>query len=131
MNFIFHDGGRSGSKRPKQKQDCVVRAVAIVLSVDYDKVYESFSEMGRKCSRGTEKDLWQNYLSFCNKLEKISFPPIKGQPRMNLDRFCEEYKQGKFILQMAGHLTTVIDGTVHDDFKPREFGCVYAAWKLI
>ena len=41
-NFKENDGGRATSKRPKNKSDCVVRAVAIAFNRYYDEVYDEF-----------------------------------------------------------------------------------------
>lgn len=129
--FCLNDAGRANSIRPKQKNDCTIRAIALATGLMYDAIYDSFKDNGRKCSRGTVKNLWQDYLNSQPFFHKISFPPEKGQSRMNLDKFCQEYNQGTYIVQMAGHLSTVINGVVHDTFQPRQFGCIYAAWKRI
>lgn len=130
--FQLNDGGRSTSKRPKQKRDCVVRTIALASKLPYDLVYEDLAELGGVCGRSTLKMVWQDYLAEGSPVKsiKISFPPIPGQSRMNLNKFVQEYKTGRFIVQMAGHLTTVIDGMVYDDFKPIGEKCVYAAWRI-
>lgn len=130
MKYEFNDAGRSQSKRPKQKNDCVVRAIALASPLPYDTVYDLMWLMGRKSSHGTKKAAWQQYLNSNGYFQKISFPAVAGHARMNLDRFCREYS-GKYIVQMAGHLTTVFNGVVLDTFEPRANGCVYAVWKRI
>lgn len=130
--FQLNDGGRSTSKRPKQKRDCVVRTIALASKLPYDLVYEDLAELGGVCGRSTLKMVWQDYLAEGSLVKsiRINFPPTPGQPRMNLNKFVQEYKTGRFIVQMAGHLTTVIDGMVYDDFKPIGEKCVYAAWRI-
>jgi len=128
LNYQFNDGGRAISKRPKQKNDCVVRAVALVLDVPYDTVYDMFARLGRTCGRGTSKIVWQSYLDSNNRLKKISFPAQKGIKRMDLNNFHKVYCRGTYIVQCAGHLTVVKDGVILDSFVPRVNACVYAVW---
>jgi hypothetical protein len=130
IEYIYNDGGRSLSKRPKQKRDCVIRAISIVAYESYDKIYDELAFLGRKSGSGTKKEIWKELLNSKSfNFTKISFPAITGQARMNLANFCELYPQGRYVIQMAGHLTAVIDGIIMDDFKPIETKCVYCAWK--
>lgn len=128
MKFQQSDAGRAQSKRPKQKSDCVVRALALAFETDYDSMYDTMAELGRKSGRGTDKELWQRYLY--PRAEKKSFPAIAGKKRMNLKTFVEKNPNGSFVVQMAGHVTFVRDGVVMDDSPPREMGCVYASWQV-
>jgi hypothetical protein len=132
MKYQHDDGGRSTSRRPKQKQDCVVRAIAIVCgpAATYDWSYDFLADAGRKSGRSTPKKIWQMLLNNWSAFDKQSFPAVKGFPRMTLELFALENQIGRFIVQCAGHITTVIDGVVHDDFEPRHDACVYAVWKL-
>lgn len=126
MNFVADDGGRSASKRPKQRNDCVVRAIAIASERPYDEVYDELAAAGRQCGRGTAKNVWQVLLS--DRGERIAFPAVAGQARMKPAEFCRRFPSGRWVIQMAGHVAAVVDGVVHDDFQPRETACVYAAW---
>ena len=128
MKFKEYDAGRSTSFRPKQGRDCVVRVYAIMMDIPYDSAYETFAGLGRKSGCSTPKRMWQNLL--CDHaVVELRFPAVSGQKRMNLISFCNEYRLGTFLVQMAGHVTAVIDGVVHDVFEPRHNGCVYAAWR--
>lgn len=126
--YTFNDGGRSESKRPKQKNDCVVRAISIALGQGYDFTYNQLTTRGRLCSRSTPKKIWQPFLDLRRDMVKFSFPAKAGVPRVNLYDFCESFPDGRFVVQMAKHLTAVVDGVVQDDFEPRFNKCVYAAW---
>lgn len=129
IKFVESDGGRSKSKRPSQKMDCVVRAFAIVFDRDYDDVYDEIASAGRKSHRGTPKDIWKNWLN--GKGERISFPAIVGQQRMTTGEFCRRFSKGKFVVQCAKHVFAVVDGVAYDTSKPRIDSCVYAVWKTI
>lgn len=132
MSYPFNrnDGGRISSKRPKQKEDCTVRALAIAADLAYDKAYDLLKYGGRKSHQGFNFRAWVdgkiiNGYSFKWK----SFPAQKGERRMNPVTFCNQYKKGRFILRTAKHVFAVIDGVVHDTFKERNDRCVYAMWK--
>ncbi len=125
--FLYSDGGRSESRRPKQKNDCTVRAVAVALNEPYDTVYEWFKGEGRKCSKGFHIKDW---LAKDGRFEKIPFPAIKGQKRMNPSKFCGEFKRGKYICRTAKHVFAVIDGVVHDTWEQRPDRCIYTAWEV-
>ena len=129
LNYHFNDGGRGQSKRPKQINDCTVRALSIIIKdMSYDDIYDFLASKGRKCSSGfalpkyLNKQLWA---------KKISFQAIKGQPRMNPNTFSQEYPKGIFIIRTAKHVAVVIDGVLHDTFNMRQDRCIYTAWEII
>lgn len=129
--FQQHDGGRANSKRPKQRLDCVVRAVAIACKADYDDAYDRAAFHGRQSGRAMRKE---HAHAFMMSIDEITgrhvFPAVKGSPRMNIERFVEAYPSGRFILQCAGHYVACVDGTIYDDGRPRFDACVYSAWEV-
>ena len=89
--FKHNDGGKSKSQRPQQKNDCVVRAIAISCQIDYDDAFDFFKSKDRENNRGVCAKVWKPLLIkgvFDTKFEYISFPAQKGQSRMNIDSFC-------------------------------------------
>lgn len=139
--FIQHDGGRSTSRRPKQKNDCTVRALALVTGKPYDYIYDLVAADGRKCGRGFDIRRFftprrgDNFQALLNRLGLASvqwtaFQAIKGQRRMNPRAFAAQYPSGRFICKTAGHVYAVIDGTVYDTSPAREDRCIYGAWRI-
>lgn len=127
MRFTKNDAGRSASRRSKQRNDCVIRAIAIVFEQDYDEVYDLFAKLGRKSGRGVAKRVWQKRLNAI--ADRTPYPAVAGQPRMSLADFAAtDGREGRWVVQCAGHLVAVIDGVVHDDGRPRSTACVYAVW---
>lgn len=133
--FICSDGGRSESKRPKQSNDCTVRALALACDIDYDDAYDYLTEQGRKCSKGfflnkhLDKLAKTNIPIFGYKLSTISFPAIKNRERMFVAAFPIFYPKGRYIIRQAKHMAAVIEGFVKDvNFNSRR--CVYKAWKF-
>ena len=105
--FSFNDGGRQSSKRPRQKNDCTVRAIAIACSIPYDSAYDLLKANGRR--------------------ERTAFPAIKGYLRMYPGDFCKLFPRGRWIIKTAKHVSAVVDGTIHDTFRPDPFRCAYGA----
>lgn len=133
------DGGRSKSKRPKQKSDCTVTALAIATVTAYDEVYDYLAECGRKCTRGfdivklMEEHIKNDTVLFGHKIIKHSFPAEKGKPRMNVGMFYMTFTEGRFITRQAKHVMAVINGYVHDSYWNRNsvWRCVYTAFEFI
>ena len=48
---------------------------------------------------------------------------------MNGQRFCEAYKKGRYILNMAGHWSCCVDGVIYDTWDCSD-KCVYTAYKI-
>lgn len=129
--FIIHDGGRSSSKRPRQKNDCVVRAVALATSLPYDTVYDLMAEGGRKSSQGFHLREWlatQNNVVNSYRFVWEPYPACKGLRRMNPVDFADEHPRGTFICKTAGHVYAVINGVAHDLEPTYDESCIYGAW---
>ena len=129
IKFIYSDAGRSTSKRSKQRNDCVIRSIALAFNQSYDDIYDRMKEMGRECGRGTQKVIWQEWLN--TQTKKISFPAIKGQPRMFLKKLINEYNCGIYLIHTAKHLTVCKNGIIYDTSYPDENKCVYNIWLII
>lgn len=130
--FEKTDGGKAGSRRPKQTNDCTVRALALATELGYDAAYDLMAEAGRKCSRRFHfKKLANTGKANGYQFRWHSFPAIKGQSRMNLATFCESHPQGRWVVRVAKHVAAVIDGVYYDSFAERPDRCVYGAWEVI
>lgn len=129
MTFIEDDGGRSQSKRPKQRDDCAVVAYAIATGVSYDTAYDRYARAGRKSSRSTPHAITEDLLA-AEGWHCMTFPAVKGERRMNPPTFLRLFSEGTFIVATAKHLTAVVDGRWHDGYRPRPDRCIYRAWQL-
>ena len=125
--WVCSDGGRSTSKRPRQHNDCTVRALAIACSLSYDDAYDLLKAAGRLCSRRFQFAPWLDRQAWA---ARISFPAVKGQQRMNPATFAQQFLQGRFICKAAKHVLVVIDGVVFDAIENRPDRCIYTAWKI-
>lgn len=121
------DAGRSTSKHSKQKNDCTVRALATTLEITYDEAYSMLAKAGRKSSCKFRISDWLETQPWA---EKISFPAVKGEHRMNPVVFTKKFSSGAYICKTAGHVFAVIDGTLYDDTENRPDRCIYTAWRI-
>lgn len=125
--FRHSDAGRAQSLRPRQKNDCTVRALALARNLPYDEAYDILKAAGRKCERGFQFPDWINRQPWATKMP---FPAIKGQRRMNPAYFTEAYPRGAFIARVAKHVFAVIDGVVLDTAENSPDRCIYTAWRI-
>ena len=115
----------------KLVKDCVKRAITKATGLDYEIVARQLNRY-RKVT-GAEKfnsnKNWKPYVEKELQAKKLSFPAIKGEPRMNGEKFAKYYNKGRYILRMAGHLSCCIDGVIYDTWDCSS-KCVYTAYKL-
>jgi hypothetical protein len=121
------DAGRAASDRPRQKNDCTVRALALARGIPYDEAYDILKAAGRKCSRGFAFPDWLNSQAWA---VKMPFPAVKGRRRMNPATFTKAYPTGVFICRVAKHVFAVIDGVVLDTAENSPDRCIYTAWRI-
>lgn len=143
MKFNHDDGGRSKYFNGNAG-DCVVRAIAIASGMDYKEVYDELFNMNKEFAstsrkkivkkiKGTPRD--GNFKDVYGKLiEKLGF---KWIPTMKIGSGCTVHlregelpSKGVLIVKVSRHLTTVIDGVIHDTHDPSRDGtrCVYGYW---
>ena len=125
--IFYTDAGRSQSKRPRQKNDCTVRALALVRDWSYDRAYEHLKAEGRRCGAKFQFTEWLNIQEWTYGR---TFPAVKGQPRMNPVTFCKQFPTGTWIVKTAKHVFVVKDGTVLDEVAPADDRCIYRAWRI-
>jgi hypothetical protein len=117
---------------PKDKNigDCVKRTFVKALNMEYMEVQRYLNSIKKKvhADKYNENKVWQEVIKQHNMI-KLSYPAIKGQPRMNGHRFAEQHPKGTYILRMAGHLATCENGVIYDSWDSRD-KCVYNAYKV-
>ena len=110
--------------------DCVKRAITIATGSDYREVSRELNRIKREigCKSFTEKPVYKEYMNR-HRFKKLSFPAERGKARMNGERFCESYPEGRYILNMTHHLSCCIDGVIYDTWDCSE-KCVYNAYRV-
>lgn len=111
--------------------DCVKRAITTAAQMDYHEVQLELNRHKKLTGAKTfnEDKNWKSYIENVLNGTKLSFPATKGRPRMNGERFCKAYPRGRYILNMAGHLSCCVDGIIYDSWDCSE-KCVYTAYEI-
>lgn len=141
MKQIYNDGGRSLTGFKSVTGDCVVRAVAIATEQQYQTVYDVLSHGMRsqrksnryRTVRGASKGVTVNRKWFRDYMMGLGW---EWTPTMGIGSGCKvhlnssELPDGRLIVRVSRHVVAVIDGVVHDTFKPDRNGtrCVYGYW---
>ncbi len=129
--FVQSDGGRSRSRRPRQKDDCTVRALALVTERPYDEAYDALASAGRQSSRRFDFRTWAASALFAGfRLRWTPLPAVRGRPRVTPATFVLDHPRGRYVLRTAKHVMACIDGAIHDTHRPQPGRCVYGYWSL-
>jgi hypothetical protein len=128
MKVVFNDGGRAAAGYKGRAGDCVTRASAIATGKPYQEVYEAMNAAGKRERIGSRKRGVSNAMkgvykpAFRKYLENLGW---KFVPTMSIGSGCKvhlhdgELPHGRLIVSLSRHLTTVIDGVIHDTFDPQ------------
>ena len=146
LELKVDDGGRSAAGYKGKAGDCVIRSIAIVTGMNYQKVYQDLynaNENFRISSKtklarilkqkndsprtGTHRVVLKKYL------EKLGW---KWTPTMFIGQGCkvhlkkEELPSGILIISCSKHITVVKNGVLHDTYDCSRNGtrCVYGYW---
>lgn len=157
MKFVLNDGGRHMSGFEGSTGDCVVRAVAIATEQNYEDVYNALGEgcrVQRLTKRSRKMASARNGVNTTRKWFKDYMAALgwKWTPTMLVGQGCKvhltdgELPNGRLIVSVSGHYTTVLDGVIHDTFDPQRKTywyssdgkvervserCVYGYWSKI
>jgi hypothetical protein len=136
MKFKYNDGGRKKAGYKGDTGDCVCRSIAIATEKPYQEIYDLINEFGLN-ERITERKKDKSHSRtgvYKNTIKKImKHLGWEWQPTMFIGSGCkvhmrkEELPNGRLILNISKHVTTVIDGVLHDTYDCSRKGnrCVY------
>ena len=146
LKLEVDDGGRAAAGYKGQAGDCVVRSIAIVTGLTYQKIYDDLFKANkefRNTSRtklarslkqkndsprsGTHRVVLKKYLA------QLGF---KWTPTMFVGQGCkvhlkkEELPSGTLLISCSKHITVVKEGILHDTHDCSRNGtrCVYGYW---
>ncbi len=134
-----NDGGRAAAGFIGGAGDCVVRSIAIATGLPYMQVYEDLREANARYAlerdnklsrmlkqRGSSPRNGNHRNVFHEYILKQGFEWV---PTMKVGAGCQvhlrpdELPSGTLIVKVSKHLTTVIDGVLHDTHDPSRRGC--------
>lgn len=115
-----NDAGRIESGFTNEKNDCTVRAYAIMRNIPYIQAHGIFYLAGRRPKRGTNV----HYAIYNKEFVRLN------RPNMTVKRFIEFYAStGRWIIQIRGHVFAVVDGCIQDQNPMANLNChVLMSW---
>ena len=108
--------------------DCVVRAITTATDTDYLECRRELNRKKRELGYSSYKDTKFLY-DYLKSYPRLIFKAIKGEPRVKGDDFKKLHPKGTYILKMAGHVTTCVDGVILDTWDCT-YRSVYTAWEI-
>jgi hypothetical protein len=133
QKFVYNDGGREAAGYKGTTGDCVTRAIAIVTEKPYKEVYNTLNIIGENEKRKKKKSnsrtgvFKSTYDKYLKSLGYIWIPCMKIGSGCKVHLRSDELPEGRLIVRLSRHLSTVIDGVIHDIFDCSRHGtrCVY------
>lgn|GEM_PF-1062317 len=111
------------------KGDCVIRAFAMAADITWLEAFDLLMENARKTYNVPNDNLNYETVFKANGFERKGVKIEKGKKRMTLEDFCKAHKKGRYIVNIANHLTAVVDGVCYDTWNPAN-SCVYSYYEL-
>lgn len=97
--------------------DCVIRAVANVLSISWLRSFDYLTAKARaeynvpNDGRGLRRWLVQDGATW------EPYKAVKGKKRMTVMQFAETHPTGRYIISIANHETACVDGVILDSWN--------------
>ena len=108
----------------RERADCTVRAIAVALSIEYDKAHAIAADGGRDNGRRAK----MHKVIDAAKRAGFSLKKLSFQNPRTVRRFIKEYPQGRYIVRKRGHAFAVVDGVPSE--AGRENQRITDAWQF-
>lgn len=104
--------------------DCVIRAISIAEDTNWHDVFVSLCAKGfEMCDMPSSNDVWGEYLK--DKGYRRYIIPVTCGACYSVDKFCEDYPDGLYILATGTHVITVINGDFYDTWNSQDETPIY------
>lgn len=95
--------------------DCVVRAISVALSVDWETAYAMLVGFGfNMCDMPSSDAVWGAVLRRHGFIRESL--PDTCPDCYTADDFCHDHPEGVFVLGFGDHTATVVDGDIYDSW---------------
>lgn len=136
MKYQFNDGGRAEAGFKGTADDCVARALAIVLQRPYGVIYDYVNEICKQVEGSKPKSSARKGVSKKVTKKIMESLGLVWYPTMIVGEGCtvhlreNELPTGRIIVSVTKHVTAVVDGVLHDNHDCARDGqrCVYGYW---
>ena len=147
IRYQGSDGGRD-KVYPNEKNDCTVRTIVHACQVPYKEAHQFMARYsGRQNRHSANLHTTVCRLESAVKVLLLGPALTNGQHCMDfshpvgyqfhrrqhptLNQFVKDHPQGRYIVTTHGHALAIIDGIVHDTFRPKIKAKVLTVWKII
>ena len=97
----------------KLVDDCVIRALSIIMDKPWLFIYDELSDLGREMYEPSiSNNVWSKYL-FMNGFKRHIIPNTCPDC-YSVRRFCLDHPYGEYVLATGSHVIAVIDGNYYD-----------------
>ena len=140
QRYIYNDGGRQDAGFKGSTGDCVTRSIAIVTGKPYKEIYDALNQLSESERIGKRKKKKSNARTGVYKRTIRKYMESLGYewtPTMQIGQGCkthlrgDELPEGKLVVSVSKHMTTMIDGVINDTYDCSREGtrCVYGYFK--
>ena len=107
--------------------DCVIRALTKVTGKEWLEAFEELLPYARELQcMPNGKPCYEKYL-LDNGFTYVGISNKKGTKRPTVQSFAKEHKEGTYVLRVANHIVTVVDGYFYDTWDSGEKS-LYGYW---
>lgn len=115
--FTYYNANPEGASKRTFKWDrcdCSIRALAKAANIDWVDAFDFLSSKARRDFNvvndfgGCRKWYVESGAKWC------AVKAEKGKSRMTIKDFALTHKDGRYIVQVAGHFTSCVDGVIYD-----------------
>lgn len=93
--------------------DCVIRAISILFKRRWTDIYDDLAVLGREMfDMPSSNAVWSEYLYQNNFTRRVI--PDTCPTCYTIKRFCDDHKEGAYLLATGSHVVAVIDGDYYD-----------------
>ena len=98
----------------KLTDDCVIRALSIMLNKPWEEIHDDLSELSREMyDIQISNAVWMKYLKDLGFIRKI-IPDTCPDDCYTVWQFSYDHPEGEYILGTGNHVVTVINGDYYD-----------------
>ncbi len=98
----------------KLVDDCVIRALSIILDKPWEFIYDELSDLGREMYEPSiSNNVWTRYLLDNGFIRKV-IPDTCPDNCYAIWQFTYDHPEGEYILATGSHVVAVIDGDYYD-----------------
>lgn len=127
MSYKYYQPNKKDIK--DEYGDCVIRALTKALNMEWLEVFDDIQPISRELQVPFNcKPAYEAYLK-AKGYDWQGLKVEKGKKRFTTKSFAKKYNKGTYILRLAHHLVTVVDGNYYDTWDCGDWS-VYGYWKV-